>query len=312
MARNFNQTNAVANVQESIVAKKEAATGFTNLVNSPVIQKKFKEVLADSAPGFLASLMSLHNNSDMLMNVTDKTTILAAAMTAATMKLPINPNLGLAYIVPYRHKDKNTGTYVIDAQFQIGYRGLIQLAIRTGQYRKIHAGLVHEGEVTGTDFLTGEIIRGQRTGDNVVGYVGHIELINGFSKTLYMSREEMEDHALLYSQTYKKGYGVWKDMFDKMALKTMLRLIISKYGIMSIDMQSSQLTSAIEKDQTVAHDLDGNTAEYIDAVQSEPMEAVEETVVTDSTPAPKEVSQAQPADQMTLYSEAPLPEDPGF
>ena len=299
---NYNNAVEVKNAAE---IKTESIATFTNLINSPVIQKKFKEVLAENTPGFLASLLSLHNNNDMLQQVTEKATILTAAMTAASMKLPINPNLGLAYIVPYKHKDKQSGKYITSAQFQMGYKGLIQLAIRTGQYKNIHAGLVHEGEVEGIDFMTGEVIKGKRTGDAVIGYIGYIELINGFSKTMYMSKEEMNTHALMYSQTYKKGYGVWKDMFDKMALKTMLRLIISKYGIMSIDMQSNQLNNALEKDQTVTHDFEGNNIEYVDATE-QVMPA--EIVVEPEKDTPKN----QQEEAISIYNEAPLPEDPGF
>jgi len=167
-------------------------------------------------------------------------------MTAATLKLPINPNLGFAYIVPY----KDTAT------FQMGYKGYIQLAMRTGQYKTINASVVYEGQIEDVDFVTGEIIRGKKKSDKVVGYVAYFELINGFSKMVYMSHEDMMRHALTYSQAYKgdKKYGktnsVWSTNFEAMGLKTVLKQLISKYGIMSIDMQGAGLETALSADST--------------------------------------------------------------
>ena len=167
-------------------------------------------------------------------------------MTAATLKLPINPNLGFAYIIPYGK----------EAQFQMGYKGYIQLAMRTGQYKTINAAVVYEGQIEDIDFVTGEIIRGKKKSDKVVGYVAYFELINGFSKMVYMTHEEMLRHAMTYSQAYKydkkngKKSSVWSTNFEAMGLKTVLKQLISKYGIMSIDMQGAGLETALSADST--------------------------------------------------------------
>lgn len=228
-------------------------------INSVSVKKKFNEVLDKGAGAFVTSLLSLVKQTPQLAACDPKTTI-SAAMTAATLKLPINPNLGFAYIIPYK----------TDATFQIGYKGIIQLAMRTGQYKTINASVVHEGEIEGIDFITGEIIKGKRTGDTVIGYIAYFKLINGFEKTVYMTKEEMEAHATLYSQAYNadKRYGksrsVWTTNFDAMGLKTVLKRLISKYGIMSIDMQGGEaMTKAMESDQAVIRE-DG-TPEYVEA-----------------------------------------------
>jgi len=212
-------------------------------VESENIKQKFQEVLDKGAGAFVTSILSLVKSTPQLA-AADPKTVISAAMTAATLKLPINPNLGFAYIIPYGK----------EAQFQMGYKGYIQLAMRTGQYKTINASVVYEGQIEDVDFVTGEIIRGKKKSDKVVGYVAYFELINGFSKMVYMSHEDMMHHALTYSQAYKgdKKYGktnsVWSTNFEAMGLKTVLKQLISKYGIMSIDMQGAGLETALSAD----------------------------------------------------------------
>jgi recombinase, phage recT family len=207
-----------------------------NWVESDNVKKKFQEVLDKGAGAFVTSLLSLVKSTPQLA-AADPKTILSAAMTAATLKLPISPNLGFAYIIPYGK----------EAQFQMGYKGYIQLAMRTGQYKTINASVVYEGQVEGVDFITGEIIRGKKKSDKVVGYVAYFELINGFSKTIYMTTEDMLRHAQTFSKSFSRSSSVWKTNFDAMGLKTVIKQLISKYGIMSIDMQS-ELATAISSD----------------------------------------------------------------
>lgn len=140
--------------------------------------------------------------------------------------------------------------------------------MRTGQYKTINAAPVHEGEIEDVDFITGEIVRGKRKSDKIVGYIAYFKLINGFEKTLYMSREDIESHANQYSMAYgyDKRYGksnsVWTTNFDAMALKTVLKQLISKYGIMSIDMAGEDMAKAMASDNAVIRE-DG-TADYVD------------------------------------------------
>ena len=272
-------------------------------VNSPTIKKKFQEVLDKGSGAFVTALLSMVKATPQLQQC-DPKTVLSAAMTAATMKLPINPNLGFAYIVPYK----------TEATFQMGYKGIIQLAMRTGQYKTINASVVREGEIEDIDFITGEIIRGKRVSDQVIGYIAYFKLVNGFEKTLYMTKEEMQAHAAQFSQAYAadKRYGksrsVWTSNFDAMALKTVLKQLISKYGIMSIDMQGGEaMAQALTSDGAVIRE-DG-TADYVDHNQPD-----EKNITPTEQPEPVAFPEAEQPAQSTAPEESEAPTldfDPG-
>ena len=272
-------------------------------VNSPTIKKKFQEVLDKGSGAFVTALLSMVKATPQLQQC-DPKTVLSAAMTAATMKLPINPNLGFAYIVPYK----------TEATFQMGYKGIIQLAMRTGQYKTINASVVREGEIEDIDFITGEIIRGKRVSDQVIGYIAYFKLVNGFEKTLYMTKEEMQAHAAQFSQAYAadKRYGksrsVWTSNFDAMALKTVLKQLISKYGIMSIDMQGGEaMAQALTSDGAVIRE-DG-TADYVDNNQPD-----EKNITPTEQPEPVAFPEAEQPAQSTAPEESEAPTldfDPG-
>ena len=167
--------------------------------------------------------------------------ILLACLTAASLDLPINQSLGFAYIIPY--KNNKTGEMV--AQFQMGYKGFIQLAQRSGQFKTINVSEVREGELTAQNNLTGESefvwTHIDRDKLPVIGYVAYMRLINGFEKSLYMTVEELKKHGLKYSKTFKLGFGLWKDEFDTMAKKTAIKLLLARYAPMTTDMQTAQL-----------------------------------------------------------------------
>lgn len=236
---------------------------FQKALQSEPIKNRFSEVLDKGAAGFMSSLLTVYNGNSQLQKCTTKS-ILGAAGLAATMKLPIIPSLGYAYIVPYGN----------EAQFQIGTKGLVQLAHRTGHYKKIHTGIVREGEICGFDVLTGDAIVGEKISEKIVGYVAYMELINGFNKTFYMTVAEIEEHAKKYSQSYAydlrsgKKTSVWSTNFDAMAKKTVLKLLLKNWGVMSAEMQE-----AIRADQSV---VDKNSFRYVDnsndTVQREPIE----------------------------------------
>ena len=141
------------------------------LLNSPHIRRRFEELLDKSAPSFISSILTIVRSNSKLQECSANS-ILAAAGIAAALKLPINPSLGLAYIVPYKGQ----------AQFQPGWRAYIQLAMRSGQYRTLNSGAVRAGQIADIDFITGEIVRGEKISDEIVGYVAYMELINGFKK----------------------------------------------------------------------------------------------------------------------------------
>ena len=242
-----------------------------NWVESDTIKRKFQEVLDKGAGAFVTSLLSLVKASPQLA-AADPKTILGAAMTAATLKLPINPNLGFAYIIPYGK----------DAQFQMGWKGYVQLAMRTGQYKNINTAVVYEGQIEDIDFITGEIIRGKKKSDKVVGYVAYFELVNGFKKTLYMSSEDMLRHAMTFSKAYQydkrsgKSASVWTTNFEAMGLKTVIKQLISKYGIMSIDMQGMALSEAISADNEYERPIEQNVTPLEEAAAEQTIEAAAE------------------------------------
>ena len=158
------------------------------------VKTRFQEILGKKAPGFISSILSVANSNTLLQKA-DPKTVMNSAVIAATLDLPINPNLGFAYIVPFGGQ----------AQFQLGYKGFVQLAMRSGQYKTINVREVYEGEIVSENRFTGEYEFGTPKSDKVVGYMAYFKLLNGFEKYLYMSKEELEKHGKKYSQTYKKG-----------------------------------------------------------------------------------------------------------
>lgn len=225
----------------------------------PMVQEKLKELVGKNAPAFATSVLQIVNSNSMLVNA-DPQTIFSAACMAATLNLPINNNLGFAYIVPFKNNKENK----IEAQFQLGYKGYIQLAQRSGQFSRIAATPVYDGQLISENPLLGyEFDWSVKPNGNPIGYVAFFKLINGFTAELYMSKEEVMKHANKYSQTAKKGFGVWKDQFEAMALKTVLKLLLSKQAPLSIDMQKAQMA-----DQAIIRDVDKDEFEYIDHQES--------------------------------------------
>lgn len=227
------------------------------------VQEQFQNVLKENAGAFVASIIDLYN-TDKTLQMCDPKNVVMEALKAASLKLPVNKQLGFAYIIPY--KDGKTGQYI--PTFQLGYKGYIQLAMRTGAYKYINADVVYEGELIKHDKLTGEIVIDpeKRASDKKIGYFAYIETLNGFRKTLYMSIEEVTKHAQRYSKSYGNKNSVWATDFDAMALKTVLRLLLSKYGIMSIEMQT-----AIAEDMVDAADraIKGEEIEEETAIEAD-------------------------------------------
>ena len=216
--------------------------------NSPAVKQKFSEVLDGNGQQFVASLLSIVTNNNLLAKATNES-IMTAAMKAATLKLPIEPSLGMAYIVPYNRNEKqgNTWVKINEAQFQMGYKGFIQLAQRSGQIRNINCDIVYKEEflrydkVYGTLHLTNE----QVDSGEVEGYFASLELINGFRKMIFWKKEKVIAHAQKYSKTYDKQIGdfksgtPWKTEFDAMAQKTLIKELLSKYAPLSTELQEA-------------------------------------------------------------------------
>jgi len=214
------------------------------------VKSKFNELMGNRSAQFITSVLSVVNNNSYLKNASPES-VFSSALMAATLDLPVNPNLGFAYIIPYGQQ----------AQFQVGYKGLIQLALRSGQFKTISVTPVYEGQIKQQNPLTGfEFDWSNKQSDKVVGYAAYFSLINGFEKTMYMTTEEIQAHGKRFSKTY--GNGVWKTDFDAMAQKTCLKLLLSKYAPLSIEMQK-----AVIADQSIIRDTETMDVEYIDAGQ---------------------------------------------
>lgn len=228
------------------------------------VQSKFKELLGNRANQFITSVLQIANNNAMLSNA-DPVSIYNAAATAAVLDLPINPNLGFAYIIPFNEKQKD-GSYISKAQFQIGYKGFIQLAQRSGQFKTLNCVAVYEGDEDGDVYQRLiNIIPKKPSTNNIVGYAAFFQLLNGFEKVYYMDKSQIESHALKFSQTYKKNFGVWKDDFDSMAKKTVIKLLLNKYAPLSIEMQKAVIT-----DQAIINDVNGEDVTYLDNIANRP------------------------------------------
>jgi recombination protein RecT len=205
-------------------------------LNEDFVQNQLKASLAENSAAFAASIIDLFTTEKSLQDLNPKLIILQA-MKAAILKLPINKSLGFAWIVPYKGVP----------QFQIGYKGFIQLALRTGQYRIIHADVVYEGEYRQANKLTGEFdLTGEAKSDKVIGYFSHFELLNGFSKTLYMTKEKVTAHAQKYSKSFNNQNSVWKTDFDAMAKKTVVRGLLSHWGYLSVELANAIQTDVDE------------------------------------------------------------------
>lgn len=251
-------TKGIELKKNNIVAQKEAKT-VKGMLETPAFKKKFEEMLGKKAAGFISSIIAVTNSSNYLMKA-DPATVIGAAAQAAMLDLPINQSLGFAYIVPYKGA----------AQFQLGYKGYIQLAQRSGQYADIGAKTVYEGEIEYENRLLDKFRFGERTSDKVIGYLAYFRLTNGFEKMLYMTIDEAQAHAKKYSQNYKGGTDKWGLAdFNVMAEKTVLKRLLSKYGPLSIE--SIQMSQALANDGGVISmnhdgDFDVNfSGETIDA-----------------------------------------------
>lgn len=253
------KTSVNVNEPVKVPAKK---TPFSVAIQSDGYKKLINNTLGDPkrAAGFITAITSAVATNPNLMDC-DPGTILSAGLLGETLNLSPSPTLGQYYLVPFN--DNKLGRKV--AQFQLGYKGYIQLAIRSGQYKKLNALAIKEGELISYDPLNEELdVRliqdeAERAAAPTIGYYAMFEYLNGFRKAIYWSKEKMEAHALQYSQGYRahKGYTFWERDFDSMAIKTMLRQLISKWGIMSIDFQK-----AYEADMGVIRE--DNSVEYVD------------------------------------------------
>ena len=223
--------------------QKKKAT-FTTYLSKDLVRKQINNVVGGKdGQRFISAVVSAVNANTELQECSNQS-ILSCALLGEGLKLSPSPQLGHYYMVPF--DDKKRGKV---AQFILGYKGYIQLAIRSGQYKRINVLAIKEGELINFDPLTEDIEVNfiiddrEREAAPTIGYYAFFEYINGFRKAIYWSREKMKLHAETYSKGYRKktGYSFWERDFDSMAYKTMLRQLISKWGIMSVDMQQAHI-----------------------------------------------------------------------
>lgn len=216
---------------------------FKGVLNSQTIRAQLKNSLKDKSGAFLSSMIDLYSSETGLQKC-DPEKVALECVKAAALDLPLVKSLGYAYVVPYKEVPT----------FTIGYKGLVQLAQRTGQYKYINADVVYEGELVGFDKLSGvPNLTGERISDTVIGYFAYFELLNGHKHVYYMSKPDMEAYAQKYSPSYSSSASPWKKEFDKMAMKTVLRQLLSKWGPTSTEMQKVELydDKGMTPDQTM-------------------------------------------------------------
>lgn len=239
-------------------------------IESDKVQGRLQQCVKENKGAFTSSILDLYTG-DKSLQTCEPNAIIAECLKAAALNLPVNKALGFAYVVVYNNnKRQPDGSWVKvpTPTFILGYKGYIQLAMRTGQYRTVNADVVYEGELRHKDKLSGMIdLSGEKTSDKIIGYFAYFEMLNGFSKTLYMSLRDMADYAIRYSPSMPKGTkpetlmekandGVvskqvgWLGNFNDMAIKTCIRRLISKYGYMSIEMQDAY-TEDINSDKAM-------------------------------------------------------------
>lgn len=278
------------------------------LVKNAQVKNMIANVLHDREPQFATSIVSIVNSNRSLANV-DQMSVIQSAMVAATLDLPIDQNLGYVWLVPYKGK----------AQAQIGYKGYIQLAQRSGQYRAMNAVAVHEGELISWNPLTEEVAFDpmKKVSDTVIGYIGYFKLLNGFEKTVYWTKEQIEAHRQRFSKA--GGNSPWKSDFDAMAKKTVLKDLLTKWGPMSTQMAVAASKDEadpdpvnIEADETTkdkqAEDLFNQVSELPqESVKEVPKENTQSEQTTAKT-APKKVNKPTPVKAVEKEKKEPATE----
>lgn len=252
-----NEVKAVSKTSEKHELDKSKKVQFSAFIKSNVVQNSLESTLGSltKAKTFTANLISAVSTNPNLREC-EASTLISSALLGEALKLSPSPQLGQFYIVPF--KDNSSG--ITKATFQLGWKGYYQLALRSGQYKNIDVVAIKEGELNSYNPVTGELnitpLKEDRENAKTIGYYAFFELVNGFKKSIYWSVEKMKKHAETYSMGYRndlrKGtkYTFWSKQFDEMAIKTLYRQLIGKYGIMSIDMQK-----AFINDMTIQDDF---------------------------------------------------------
>ena len=256
-------------------------------MDAPHVREKFERVLGAKSAGFVSSIISCVSANKALQDC-DPMTIVGAAAIAAACDLPINPSLGFGHIVPYNGK----------AQFQIGWKGYVQLGMRSGQYKTMNATVVYEGQLVEHNPFTGEMrFKPEKKSNLVEGYLFYFKLLNGYEKYTYMTREECEAHGKRYSKSFNFPSSTWKKDFDAMALKTVVIRGLSRWGILSIEMQTAvvydgSVVDTVDLNEAQANYPDRETAATPEKITAGPKKSRLSKAVEDA--APRQVEETPP------------------
>ena len=233
-------------------------TTIKSILDREDVKQKFEKMLGRKSQGFLASVLQIVSSNNLLAKA-DPLSVYSGAVMAATLDLPLNNNLGFAYLIPFNTKQPDGSTKVI-ATFIIGYKGFLQLAQRSGQFKTIAAVPIYENQLKDQNPLTGFTFDFTKKGEKVIGFAAYFELLNGFSKTLYWTKDEVAAHAKRHSKTYGKKGSAWDTDENSMACKTVLKALISKYAPLSIEVQGYS-----EVDDDVVTDINSKEEVFVDA-----------------------------------------------
>ena len=263
-------------IQKATTAEKPATQPSVNALMNAFLdgegmRKRFDDLLGKRAPQFISSVVSMVNADANMQQAFYEAplTVIQSALKAATFDLPIDQNLGYAYIVPFKNYKKDIGKKVMEASFILGWKGMHQLALRTGAYKTINVVDIREGELKKYNRLTEEVDidfiedENEREQKPVIGYVGYYRLVNGAEKTIYMSVKAIENHEKKFRKGEYQGKG-WRDDWDAMARKTVYRILIGKWGVMSIDYQTAEEGKQLA--DVMAEDAKAENVIYADAI----------------------------------------------
>ncbi|MGM9925685.1 MAG: recombinase RecT [Bacillus sp. (in: firmicutes)] len=253
----------IQQVNQTVQAPQKQGQTFAQFLQRDAVQGRFKEILDAKAPQFLTSVLSLYNNDKALKEV-DPMSIVQSAMVAATLDLPIEKNFGYAWIIPYFDRHSNSKR----AQFILGYKGYVQLALRSGQYQKINVIPVYEGELVTWNALTEDLVYepAERVSDQVIGYAAYFRLTNGFTKTVYWTKDQVERHRVKFNKAKDKTAltGVWRDEYDSMAMKVVLTALLKKWGILSVELQRAIIEEEEPERQEINPEFMDNEYGFMD------------------------------------------------
>lgn len=264
-------TEVRKNQMEAKQASQNVATLFNSMLSREGYQKRFNELLGKRAPQFIGSLVSMINDEPRMIQAfyDSPNSIIKAALRAASYDLPIDPTLGQAYVVPFKNKGK------MEAVFILGYKGMYQLAVRTGVYKRINVVDVHEGELVKWDRLTEEAEfkfvddDEEREKLPIIGYCGYFELTNGMKKTIYMTKEQIENHEKKFRKGDYMGKG-WKEDWESMAAKTVLRRLLGKWGLLSVNYQNADEGTVRAAEAIASGKLDdADNPVYVNTIDAE-------------------------------------------